>query len=143
MSRMALLSAVCRGSVVLIAALIPPAICAAQKRPIAHEDVWLAGRLSAPVVSPDGRWAAVQVTEPAYDERDQSSDLWLIAVDAKTAPRRLTGTKGAESGAAWSPDGRRIAFSARRDGDEAAQIYVIDVNGGEAHRVTNLFTGAR
>jgi dipeptidyl aminopeptidase/acylaminoacyl peptidase len=85
----------------------------------------------------------VQVTEPAYEERDQSSDLWLIAVDGKTPPRRLTATKAAESGAAWSPDGRRIAFSARRDGDEASQIYVIDVDGGEAQRVTNVFTGAR
>jgi dipeptidyl aminopeptidase/acylaminoacyl peptidase len=121
--------------------LVPAA--AAQTRAIAHEDVWLAKRLGAPAISPDGRWVAVQVTEPAYDERDQSSDLWLIAADGKTPPRRLTATRGAESGAAWSPDGTRIAFSARRDGDEAAQVYVIAIGGGEAQRVTSVFTGAR
>ncbi len=116
----------------------------AQKRAITHEDVWLAKRLGAPIVSPDGKWAAVQVTEPAYDERDQASDLWLVPVDGSAPPRRLTATRAGESGAAWDPDGRRIAFSARRETDEAAQLYVIDVaGGGEARRVTTLSTGAR
>src|SRR6185503_5739538 len=55
-----------------------------------------------------------------------------------------TFTKGAESGVTWSDDSRRIAFSAKREGDDAAQIYVLDVaGGGEAQRVTNVSTGAR
>jgi dipeptidyl aminopeptidase/acylaminoacyl peptidase len=120
------------------------ASAAAQRRPITHEDVWLSKRLGTPVVSPDGKWAAVQVTEPAYDERDQTSDLWLVPTDGSGRPRRLTATRASESGAAWSADSRRLAFSTRRDGDEAPQIYVLDVvNGGEAQRVTNLSTGAR
>jgi len=72
----------------------------------------------------------VQVTEPAYDERDQASDLWLIPTDGQTAARRLTATKGVETGVSWSPDSRRIVFSARRDGDDAPQIYVIALDGG-------------
>ena len=37
----------------------------------------------------------------------------------------------------WSLDSKRIAFSAKREGDEANQIYVLDiVVGGEAQRVT-------
>jgi dipeptidyl aminopeptidase/acylaminoacyl peptidase len=116
----------------------------AQKRAITHEDVWLARRLGSPIVSPDGRWAAVQVTEPAYDERDQVSDLWIVPTDGSAPPRRLTSTRAGESGAAWSRDGKRIAFSSRREGDEVAQIYAIDVAvGGEAQRVTSLSTGAR
>ena len=125
------------------AALLTATTAAAQKRPIAHEDVWLSKRLGAPVLSPDGKWAAVQVTEPSYSEAEQSSDLWLIATDDGTPARRLTATRGGESGAAWSPDGKRLAFAARRDGDEATQIYVIDVAGGEAQRVTTAATGAR
>ena len=42
----------------------------------------------------------------------------------------------------WSPDGRRLAFVSRRDADKAAQIYVIDVGGGEAERVTEMPLGA-
>jgi dipeptidyl aminopeptidase/acylaminoacyl peptidase len=140
---MAMLRTPPRAAVALVVSLLLSTAAAAQKRPITHEDVWLAKRLSGLTVSPDGRWAAVQVAEPAYDERDQASDLWLIATDGKTAPRRLTSTRGAESGASWSADSRRLAFSARRDGDEAPQVYVIDVDGGEARRVTGVYTGAR
>jgi dipeptidyl aminopeptidase/acylaminoacyl peptidase len=133
-----------RSILFVLAWLIVARAAAAQKQPISHEDVWLAKRLSAPTVSPDGKWATVQVAEPAYDERDQSSDLWIVPVDGSAAPRRLTATRTPESGATWSPDGRRIAFSSRRDSDEAAQIYIIDVAlGGEAQRVTNVSTGAR
>ena len=120
-----------------------PSIAVAQKRAITHEDVWLSKRLGAPVLSPDGKWALVQVTEPSYTDAEQSSDLWLVATDSSQPPRKLTGTRAGESGASWSPDGQRIAFSARRDGDEAAQIYVLDLGGGEAQRVTTVFTGAR
>jgi dipeptidyl aminopeptidase/acylaminoacyl peptidase len=110
-----------RAVAVAVLTLALPASAVAQKRPITHEDVWLAKRLTGTAVSPDGRWVTVQVTEPAYDERDQSSDLWLIPTDGQTPPRRLTATKGSETGASWSPDSRRIAFSARRDGDDASQ----------------------
>ncbi len=48
----------------------------------------------------------------------------------------------AESSLAWSPDSRKLAFSARREGDESAQIYLMPLDGGEAQRVTNLSTGA-
>lgn len=128
-------------AVTMMMAVTVPAI--AQKRAITHEDVWLSKRLSAPVLSPDGKWAVVQVTEPSYTDAEQSSDLWLVATDGSVAPRRFTATRGGESGASWSDDGKRVAFSARRDGDEASQIYVIDLAGGEAQRVTNVFTGAR
>jgi dipeptidyl aminopeptidase/acylaminoacyl peptidase len=85
----------------------------------------------------------VSVTTPAYEEKDQSSDLWLVATSGTAEPRALTATRAGEGGAAWSPDGRRLAFSARREGDEAAQIYVLDMGGGEAQRVTALTAGAR
>ena len=83
------------------------------------------------------------VTQPAYDERDQTSDLWIVPADGSAPPRRLTSTKAAESGVAWSADSRRLAFATRREGDEVAQIYVLDlIAGGEATRVTSLSTGA-
>jgi len=129
------------------AATVAVALCSApafaQKRPVTHEDVWLAKRLSAPALSPDGQWVAAQVTEPTYEERAQS-DIWIARTDGSAPPRRLTAARGDETGLAWSPDSRRLAFSARRDGDEVSQIYVIDVaQGGEAVRVTGVSTGAR
>ncbi|MGH9672367.1 MAG: S9 family peptidase [Bryobacteraceae bacterium] len=115
---------------------------AAAKNPITHEDVWLMKRAGAPVVSPDGKWVVFSLVEPAYDAKEQVSDLWVVPADASAKARRLTATKTGESGAAWSPDSRKIAFSAKRDGDEEAQIYVLDLGGGEAVRVTAVSTGA-
>src|SRR3954469_19249099 len=117
---------------------------AAPKRIPTHEDIWLMKRVGAPQVSPDGRWIVASVIEPAYDDNAQLSDLWLIDTAARHSSRRLTSTRRPENGVAWSPDSRRIAFSAQRDNDEVTQIYSLDLAaGGEAQRLTNLTGGAR
>jgi dipeptidyl aminopeptidase/acylaminoacyl peptidase len=116
----------------------------ATKVPLTHESMWLLKRVGAPVPSPDGKWVVFSLVEPAYDEKDQVSDLWIVPADGSAKSRRLTFSKSSEGGVAWSPDSRRIAFSARREGDEVSQIYLLDVaDGGEAVRVTTLSTGAR
>jgi dipeptidyl aminopeptidase/acylaminoacyl peptidase len=126
----------------------PILLCDAEaqttKAPITHESMWLLRRVGAGTPSPDGKWVVFSLLEPAYDEKDQTSDLWIVPADGSAKPRRLTFTKSGESGVSWSPDSRRLAFSAKREGDEVAQIYVLDVaEGGEAVRVTSLSTGAR
>lgn len=125
-------------SVLLILTVAAPA----AKRTITHEDVFTMARTTRPVVSPDGRWIVYNVTEPSYDPAKTTADLWIVAPDGRTKPRRLTSTKESESGAAWSPDSKRIAFSAKRDGDQVDQIYVIAVDGGETRRVTASATAA-
>lgn len=131
--------------VILIAALLSVVAVAADHslKPVSHADVWLMKRLGTPAVSPDGRYAVVDVTEPAYEEDAGASDLWLIELRGDTPPRRLTSTPEGESGVDWSPDGSRIAFSTKRGDDEENQIYVLDMRGpGEAVRITNLANGA-
>jgi dipeptidyl aminopeptidase/acylaminoacyl peptidase len=130
---------------IALAALLSAGSAFAQNKvPLTHELMWMMKRVGAPVPSPDGKWVVFSLVEPAYDEKDQVSDLWIVPTDASVKPRRLTFSKSGESGVAWSPDSRRIAFSARREGDEASQIYVLDIaDGGEAVRVTSLSTGAR
>jgi dipeptidyl aminopeptidase/acylaminoacyl peptidase len=125
----------------LLAAL---ALSAADKQPLTHETMWLMKRVGAPAISPDGKWVVFSVTEPSYDEKEQTSDLWLVPADGSAAPRRITALKAGESDPSWSPDSRRIAFSAKRDADEVSEIYVLDIaGGGEAQRVTSLSTGLR
>jgi len=135
-----------RAFLFLLAAALPLAALRAQqptRHVITHEDVYLMKRLGAPVLSPDGRWAVFSVSEPSYTESEVTSDLWIVPTDGSAEPRRLTNTRGGEGGATWSPDGRRLAFSARREGDEVTQIYVMDVvQGGEAQRVTASVLGA-
>jgi dipeptidyl aminopeptidase/acylaminoacyl peptidase len=133
---------------VLLFALFTLALCgrvfaADSKQPISHEALWLLKQVGVPAPSPDGRWVVVPVTEPAYDEKDEAADLWIFPGDGSAPPRRFTSAKGPESSPAWSPDGTRLAFSAKREGDEASQIYLIDLAGGEARRLTQAALGAR
>ncbi len=127
--------------------LAPPLVAQAddELRPVTHEDVWLMKRLGTPAVSPDGKHAVVSIMEPSYEKDGDVTDLWLITVDGSAPPRRLTATKGGESGVDWAPDGSAIAFSAKRgEGDDAkAQIHVLPMDGpGEAVAITDLSTGA-
>ncbi|MBK9170585.1 MAG: S9 family peptidase [Bryobacterales bacterium] len=123
------------------ACLLVPAFAGPHR--ITHERMWLMKRTGAPQPSPDGKWVVVPVAEPAYAPDGERRDLWLLPADGSAAPRQITFTRAGESGVAWSPDSRQIAFSTRRDGDTEAQIYVLDIaGGGEAVRVTNLSTGA-
>lgn len=115
---------------------------AAQKRAITHEDVFLLKRTGDPAVSPDGKSVVYSLVEPDYDPAKQVTDLWLVPADGSHPARRLTSTKAAESGVAWSPDSKRIAFVTRRDGDESPQIYILPFDGGEAQRATSAPAGA-
>ena len=137
-----------RITLLLFFACVPAFVAAddhdgAELRPVTHEDVWTMRRLGMPVPSPDGEWVIVQVTEPAYDEEEVVSDLWLVDVDGDGEPRRLTASSESEDGVAWSPDSTRIAFSSKRGEEEVGQIYVMDMTmPGEAQKVTSLATGA-
>jgi dipeptidyl aminopeptidase/acylaminoacyl peptidase len=127
---------------VLLALLWLPGLAEAQRRVITHEDVWTLLRIGAPAISPDGRLAVFTVTEPSYDSAQTVSDLWIVPTDGSAPARRLTNTRGGEGGATFSPDGRTIAFAARREGDDVDQIYLQPVAGGEPRRLTTLSTGA-
>ena len=63
-----------------------------------------------------------------YDPR------YWVAVDGGDV-RRLTSTVEREMRPAWSPDGKRIAFTSVRDGNH--EVYVMDSAGNNVLRVTD------
>jgi dipeptidyl aminopeptidase/acylaminoacyl peptidase len=114
---------------------------------ITVEHLWQLDRPTQPTVSPDGAQACVSVASFDMEENRQRSSLWLLSAFGG-APRRLT-TAGEKDGApCWSPDGRWIAFVAKRPaagpdpGDDEPQVYLIAPDGGEARRLTSIATGA-
>ncbi len=121
--------------------LLAPLSALAQQHAMTHEDVWLLHRIGSPALSPDGKLAVFSVTEPSYDSTQNVSDLWVVPTDGSAPARKLTNTRGGEGGATFSPDGKTIAFTARRDGDEADQIYLLPLDGGEARRLTSISAG--
>ncbi len=115
-----------------------PGIAAPQ--PITLEEVWKLKRMGSPSAAPDGNRVVIDVSVPNLAENSMGSDLWIL--DSNGGPaRQLTAHPSRESDAQWSPDGRWIAFTAKRDGDEANQAYLISPDGGEARRLTTLATG--
>src|SRR5258708_15350787 len=127
----------------LFAPLQSMAASVTQPKPITHESLWMMKRVGAPSISPDGRWVVYSVLEPSYEADKSVSDLWLVAADGLKAPRRITNTKAAEGDVVWSPDSSSIAFTTKRETDDADQIYLLNLaEGGEARRLTNISTGA-
>jgi dipeptidyl aminopeptidase/acylaminoacyl peptidase len=123
--------------------LVGTTIHTQTKKPLTHESMIMMKRVGTPEISPDAKWVVFSLTEPSYVEKDVVTDLWIVPADGSAQPRRLTFGKGSESGYKWSPDSKLLAFSAKREEDEVAQIYIINVaQGGEAYRFSNISMGA-
>jgi dipeptidyl aminopeptidase/acylaminoacyl peptidase len=99
---------------------------AQARRPIALDDMFRIQRVTEPALSPDGKWILYTLTIPDWDANKMRSDLWIANVDSGNA-RRLTADPGNEKGAAWSPDGKTIAFESNRSGSN--QIWLINPDG--------------
>ena len=78
--------------------------------------------------SPAGRIAMISQVPDWTSQGTTSPEILVINSDG-SEQRRLTSGTGFESNPAWSPDGRRIAFTGGRDGN--AGIYVINADGTE------------
>jgi dipeptidyl aminopeptidase/acylaminoacyl peptidase len=95
-------------------------------------------RVGAPQISPDGKWVAYAVATPDMDANRNASNLWMVSTDSG-APIQLT-QSGRDTSPVWSPDGKMLAFVSSRSGE--SQVYVLPMDGGEAHAWTHLSSGA-
>ena len=94
----------------------------------------------SPVISPDGTRIVYAVRETNWEKDAYETELWLVDVDSGSA-RPLTNAQGSSDSAAWSPDGRHVAFLSDRD--ESRQVYLIHPDGGEARQLTDLKDGVQ
>ena len=108
------------------------------------DKLWQIERVGAPALAPDGRHAVCAVTRYSMADNQGRTGLWLLPTD-RCAPRRLTWCGEKDGQPAWSPQGDRIAFVARREQqgtkDATPQLYVIAPDGGEARRVSDFAPG--
>jgi dipeptidyl aminopeptidase/acylaminoacyl peptidase len=116
---------------------------AAGKRFITETDLFTFTWIADPQISPDGSTVAfVRVTVNQKENRYESS-LFTGPTGGAEAPRRLTsGIR--DTSPRWSPDGRRLAFVRSVEKDqkpETGQIYLLQMDGGEARALTDLERG--
>ena len=61
-------------------------------------------------------------------------DIWVSSLGDDGPAKRLSSTPAVESNPHLSPDGKWIAFSSNRSGNQA--VYVVPIDGGDAKRLT-------
>ena len=103
------------------------------------DDLIKTRRVGDPQISPDGRVVAYTITDTDKSANRRTTQIYLISVDGGE-PRQLTNGKVSSSSPRWSPDGRKLAFIAARDGEP--QVWTIDVESGETRKVTDVALGA-
>ena len=82
-----------------------------------------------PRISPDG-------SQLALDVRDRENDIWIWHFAQETL-KRFTFYPGSEVYPAWTPDGRKIAFSSQHDGP--SNVYWKSADGsGTVERLTEI-----
>ena len=121
------------------------------------DDLYRLRVATEPRLSPDGALSVltVQSVAPAYD--GYRTALWLVPTDGSAAPRQLTLGARHDRHPRFSPDGRTLAFISDRrayveeepsvagreakDREDAAQVHLLPLDGGEARRLTDLPRG--
>ena len=102
--------------------------------------------VSSPKISPDGKMVIYEQSRTNWDSNAFDTELWIA--DVATGSRHSLSLRGSSSSdAAWSPDGRWIAFVSDRPGslkDSPAgkrQLYVMPADGGEGQQLTKMDEG--
>jgi dipeptidyl aminopeptidase/acylaminoacyl peptidase len=89
------------------------------------------------VISPDGTLVAYILSVPRQIPNEKDGPAWseLHVVDTKgNSTPFITGQVNVGS-ITWTPDGKQIAFLAKRDKDEHKSLYVIGAKGGESRKL--------
>ena len=123
--------------VVLFASIALPAVA---QRAMTLVDVLNVGRISDPQLSPDGAQILYVLGRSDWKANKRITHIWRVQADGSGTVQMTDGAEG-ETSPRWSPDGKTIAFIAKR-GDEANEIYLMPADGGEGRALTKHATAA-
>jgi dipeptidyl aminopeptidase/acylaminoacyl peptidase len=126
----------------LAAASLAMAATAAEPTKFTVDDLVRIANVSELDLSPDGEHVVYSVSEPNFEEDEAQYDLWRARWDG-SGKRTLTRTPDSDEFlAAYSPDGKWIAFlSDRGDEDALIQVWMMPADGGEAEVLTDFRGG--
>lgn len=108
---------------------------AQEKHPISVVESMALPAIADPQLSPDATRVLFVMDAPDWKANRRIGHIYRIDADGTHQVQLTFGERG-ESSPRWSPDGRRIAFLARRGDDAVTQIYLLEADGGEARRLT-------
>ena len=124
----------------LLIALAAIHLFAQTPRPMELADMFQMERVKEPALSPDGQWVVCSVGLPDLNANKVQVRSLRCFDRRQDVTRQLTSDPANERSAAWSPDGKWIAFTSTRSGD--SQIWMMTPDGKEMRQFTTLSTGA-
>ncbi|MBL8297991.1 MAG: S9 family peptidase [Rhodanobacteraceae bacterium] len=110
-------------SLALLAALSADSAVAARGLDV--NDLVNLERITDPQLSPDGRFVAYQVRQTDFAANKGINGIWLLKLDGKSQPVRLTAAGISSAGPRWSADGRSVYYTAAQDGIN--QLWRVDI----------------
>ena len=121
----------------LFAVMLVHPLVAQNPRPMTLVDVMNVPQISDPQLSPDGRQILFVRSDSNWKANKRIGHIWRVSADGSQLMQITSGTDG-EAGPRWSPDGRFIAFVAKRgtEAEAVAQVLLMNNAGGEARAVT-------
>src|SRR6266545_2638578 len=90
-----------------------------------------------PAWSPDGRKIAFIVSRFPFEPEKATSDIYVINSDG-SGLTKLISDSGEDRDVTWSPDGSRMAFASNRDADGRWRIWVMNSDGSNQRRLTDI-----
>jgi dipeptidyl aminopeptidase/acylaminoacyl peptidase len=112
-----------------------------RSRPFNQDDVFRLKFINNAALSPDGKSIAYVLSETlsVKGKERQSTSIWLLDVSSQKSKRLTQGTRN-DSNPVFTKDGLSLLFLSLRN--KVPQIFIINLDGGEAQAVTSLPQGA-
>ncbi len=113
------------------------------RQPIAETDIFRFIWTADPHIAPDGSEVAFVRVSVDRDKDEYETSIWAVPVSGGE-PRRLTNGPR-DVWPRWSPDGSRLLFLRRGEGEgkpKPSQVYLLPLEGGEPRAWTDLPEGA-
>src|ERR1700693_1531813 len=109
-------------------------------RKLTIDDLWAFDEIGSIALSANGRRVAYVLHSDDKAKNETRSAIWLLHLDEQGhlvgTPRQLTSGVKHDSRPSWSPDSRRLLFLSDRD--QGNQLWLIDTDGGEASKLTDM-----
>ena len=127
-----------RHTLLSLALLSALPLAANAERGFEVRDLAKLDRVSAPVLSPDGRKVVFAKRVVDFDANKSATSLWIEDLFARDAapPVRLTPEGWNVNSATFSDDGTRVYFLSAKGG--SMQLYAIPVAGGTPVQLTDV-----